>query len=133
MAEIILEDFSKRNKTPVSIFRLTNIFGEGGKPFYNSVIATFCHQVAKGEKLNVNPDNKKFKFLYVGDLVKIIIKELSVKRKNYFYLKTISSSNEAAVSELAKTIIGFKNGVKPKNKFQKDLHKTYLSYRHKSV
>ncbi len=134
LAEIMLEDFSKRNKIPVSVFRLINIFGEGGKPFYNSVIVTFCYQTAKGEKLNVNSDNKKFKFFYVGDLVEIIIKELTAKRKNNFYLKTISSSNEITIPELAEIISGFNIGkLKPKSKFEKDLYKTYLSYRHKLV
>ncbi|MBI4993489.1 NAD-dependent epimerase/dehydratase family protein [Candidatus Wolfebacteria bacterium] len=134
LAEIMLEDFSNRIKSPVSIFRLTNIFGEWGKPFYNSVIATFCHQVAKGEKLNVNPNDKKIKFLYVGDFVKIIIKELTLERKNNFYLKTISSSNEISIPDLANLIESFKkNKFKAKNKFYKDLYKTYLSYQYKSV
>ncbi len=137
LAERMLKDLSMRIKIPVAIFRLTNVFGEGCKPFYNSVVATFCHQVAKEEKLNVNPNDKKFKFLYIGDLVKIIIKELAAKRKNYFYLRTISSSNEISVPDLAKLISSFKKGKQQlkslsagrQGKFHKNLYKTYLSYK----
>lgn len=129
LAEIMLEDFSKRSGNKVSIFRLTNIFGEKGKPFYNSVVATFCYQIANGKELVVNPSDKKFRFLYVGDLVKILVKELKAKRKNYFYLKTILSNNEISISNLAKLITGFKNKPKLKTKFHKDLYKTYLSYK----
>jgi len=134
LTEIMLESFSAEHRKPITVFRLTNVFGEGCKPFYCSVIATFCHQVAKGEKLSVNPNDKKFKFLYVGDLVGIIIKELATKRKINFYLKTVSSSNEISIPDLAKLILSFKKG-KPqlKLKFYKDLYKTYLSYQHKSV
>lgn len=128
LAEIMLEDFSKRNKIPVTIFRLTNVFGEGGKPFYHSVVATFCHQIANNKGLTVNSGRNKFRFLYVGDLVKIIIKELGTERKNYFYFKKISSNNEISVSNLAKVISGFKNKPKLKTKFHRDLYKTYLSY-----
>ena len=34
---------------------IPNIFGEYGRPFYNSAVATFCYQLAKGESLQVNP------------------------------------------------------------------------------
>lgn len=35
---------------------LPGVFGEGGKPFYNSVVATFCHQLAQGETPTVDND-----------------------------------------------------------------------------
>ena len=128
MAEIILEDFSKKNKAPVSIFRLTNVFGEGCRPFYNSVIATFCYQVANNQDLKIN-GNSKFKFIYIGDLIKIINKELKIERKNNFYLKKVSSVNEVSISDLARIIQSFKNKPKLKSKFHKILYKTYLSYK----
>lgn len=130
LAEIILEDFSNKTKTPVSIFRLTNVFGEGCRPFYNSVIATFCHQAANGKELAVDQGskNKKLNLLYIGDVVKIIVKETFAFRKQLFYLKKIDSKNEISVADLAELIRSFKNKPKLKSKFEKDLYKTYLSY-----
>jgi UDP-2-acetamido-2,6-beta-L-arabino-hexul-4-ose reductase len=37
---------------------LPNVFGEHGRPFYNSVIATFCHQLAIGERPTIEVDRK---------------------------------------------------------------------------
>lgn len=131
LAEIMLEDFSNRTKIPVSIFRLTNVFGEGCKPFYNSVVATFCYQVANGKELTINPEskNKKINFIYVKDVVNEITKEIEARRKQPFYFKKIDSKNEISIGDLAKLIQSFKNiKEQPKLKFYKDLYKTYLSY-----
>lgn len=37
---------------------LPHLFGEGGKPFYNSGFATFCHQLAKGEEPQIIQDGQ---------------------------------------------------------------------------
>ena len=127
----MLGDFAKRVAVPVSIFRLTNVFGEGCRPFYNSVVATFCHQVASGEKLTVHPDsrNKKMNLVYARDVVMMVAKEVFTKRKNMFYFKRVSSTSEITVGELAELIESFKSGrPKLKSKFHKDLYRTYLSY-----
>ena len=132
LAEIMLEDFSNKTKMPVSIFRLTNVFGEGCKPFYNSVVATFCYQAANDKELTVNQESrsKKINLIYIGDVVEIIIKEIFACRKNQFYFKRIDSKNEISVGDLADLIKSFKNNkFKAKNKFYRDLYKTYLSYK----
>lgn len=131
LAEIMLEDFSNRTKTPISVFCLTNVFGEGCKPFYNSVVATFCYQTANGKELTINRESKdkKINLIYVGDVVKDIVKEILIRRKNQFYFKKIDSKNEISVGDLANLIESFKkNKFQAKNKFYKDLYKTYMSY-----
>lgn len=138
LAEIMLEDFSSQYKIPVSIFRLTNVFGEGCRPFYNSVMATFCYQVANGQELTINPQsrNKKFNLIYVGDVAKMIKAETFRRRKSPFYFKRIDSKNKITIAELAKLIQSFKNPEKMpklKLKFERDLYKTYLLYQRKSV
>ena len=132
LAEIMLENFSARYKIPVSILRLTNVFGEGCKPFYNSAVATFCHQAANGQKLTVDSKskNRKMNLVYIGDLVKMISEEIFAKRTKNFYFKRVSVKNLITIGDLAKLIMSFKNidSQKIKGKFNKDLHKTYLSY-----
>jgi UDP-2-acetamido-2,6-beta-L-arabino-hexul-4-ose reductase len=51
------------------IFRVPNVYGEGCKPFYNSVVATFCYQLVHGLKVTVNDPNVKREFIYIDDLV----------------------------------------------------------------
>lgn len=133
LAEIMLEDFSMQTQTRVTIFRLTNVFGEACRPFYNSVVATFCHQVVNGQELIIHPEsrNKKLNLAYVKDIVKLIVKEASIKRKKLFYFKRVSTKNEITVGQLAELIRSFRDNPKQKarTKFYKDLYKTYLSYK----
>ena len=42
------------NESSFTNLIIPNVFGEGGKPFYNSVVSTFCHQLAKGETTQVH-------------------------------------------------------------------------------
>lgn len=37
---------------------LPHLFGEGGKPFYNSGFATFCYQLARGEEPQIHQDGE---------------------------------------------------------------------------
>ena len=38
--------------------KLPNLFGEHGQPFYNSVVATFCHQLAIGDEPVIDNDSE---------------------------------------------------------------------------
>jgi UDP-2-acetamido-2,6-beta-L-arabino-hexul-4-ose reductase len=38
--------------------RLPNLYGEHGRPFYNSVVATFCRQLAGGDEPDVHSDRE---------------------------------------------------------------------------
>lgn len=50
---------------------LPHIFGEGGKPFYNSVVSTFCHQLAHGEEPQITNDGE-LELLHAQDLAALI-------------------------------------------------------------
>jgi len=131
LTEVMLESFSEDYKIPISIFRVTNVFGENCKPFYNSVVATFCHQIVNNKKLIINNKRRKISFIYVKDLVRIISKEIFTRRKKLFYFKRVNSNNIITVEKLANLISSFRN-IKDskglKSKFNKDLYNTYLSY-----
>ncbi len=45
---------------------LPNLYGEHGRPFHNSVVATFCHQLAGGEPLTVH-DDRELELLHATD------------------------------------------------------------------
>ncbi|MBB6017761.1 UDP-2-acetamido-2,6-beta-L-arabino-hexul-4-ose reductase [Deinococcus radiopugnans ATCC 19172] len=49
-AAALLSDWAQRNGGRFTNVILPGVFGEGGKPFYNSVVSTFCHQLASAEK-----------------------------------------------------------------------------------
>ena len=54
---------------------LPNVFGEHGKPFYNSVVATFCHQLAKGERPEIIEDNQ-MNLVHVRDAVELMFEAM---------------------------------------------------------
>jgi UDP-2-acetamido-2,6-beta-L-arabino-hexul-4-ose reductase len=51
------------------IYRIPNVYGPGAKPFYNSVVATFCHQIANNMPSTINEPQTKREFIYVDDLI----------------------------------------------------------------
>ncbi len=50
---------------------LPHVFGEHGKPFYNSVVSTFCHQLANGEAPQIDRDGQ-VNLLHAHDVARII-------------------------------------------------------------
>ena len=65
------EIIKKANKW--CIFRIPNVYGPGGKPFYNSVIATFCYQISKGESVTIHDPSVKREFIFVDDLMEQLL------------------------------------------------------------
>ncbi len=53
----------------VMVYRLPNLFGKWCRPNYNSAVATFCHNIARGLPIQVNPDNPEISLVYIDDLV----------------------------------------------------------------
>lgn len=71
-AEIALE--AAAATAQVVIFRLPNVFGKWARPFYNSAVATFCHQAAHGQPLSVNDPSSPLRLVYVDDVVSAFLR-----------------------------------------------------------
>ena len=54
---------------PVHVFRLPNVFGKWARPNYNSAVATFCHNTARGLPITVNDPAASLTLVYVDDVV----------------------------------------------------------------
>lgn len=52
---------------------IPHVYGEYGRPYYNSAIATFCHQIANNEKISIN-SNGQLELVHIQDLVEMFIK-----------------------------------------------------------
>ncbi len=61
---------------PVVFYRLPGVFGKWCKPNYNSVVATFCHNIAKGLPIQINGPTANLRLLYVDDVVTAMIAAL---------------------------------------------------------
>lgn len=138
LAELMLENFSRKFNLWIGVFRLSNVFGQGCKPFYNSVVATFCYQLANNQNLTINPASQKYNFIYVQDVIDIIFDRIvNLKNNKKFFLEEVRSKNNLTVSDLADLIKNFKKGEKSdiikkemnvSEKFYNDLKETYNSY-----
>ena len=71
----LLEQWAERNYAKFTGFVIPNVFGPFGNPYYNSVIATFCHQLTHNEQPKIEIDGE-IKLIYVGELVNEIIEHI---------------------------------------------------------
>ncbi len=68
-AEEALLAASRSHQMPVHIFRLPNVFGKWCKPNYNSAVATFCNNIARGLPIQVNDPTAPITLVYVDDVI----------------------------------------------------------------
>ena len=133
-----LEEWAARSNAQFTGLIIPNVFGPFGNPYYNSFIATFCHQLTHGEQPKIDEDGE-VKLIYVGELVKEIYKKIKdkstkVKEEETFEYKILFTSvNKVSV------ILGllerykenyFQKGIIPNldNEFEKNLFNTFLCY-----
>lgn len=69
LAENTLREFAAQTGAQVSIFRLKNVFGKWCRPDYNSVVATFCHNIVRDLPIQVNDPNRALELVHVDDVV----------------------------------------------------------------
>lgn len=68
-AEDALLALQQDTGNPVFIYRLPNVFGKWARPNYNSVVATFCHNVARDLPIHVNDPSAVIRLVYIDDVV----------------------------------------------------------------
>ena len=68
-AEEALFALAASHQVPVHVFRLPNVFGKWCKPNYNSAVATFCHNMARGLPILVNDPAAPLTLVYVDDVI----------------------------------------------------------------
>lgn len=128
----LFKSWAEKSDSTFTGLLIPNVFGPAGKPFYNSVIATFCHQLANNETPQINID-KQINLIYIQELVEEIAKIILTKINNCEYKVEHTSSKK--VSEILRLLILYKKvyfeqNIMPKlnNKFEIDLFNTYGSY-----
>lgn len=133
--EDLLFEYSKQNNVDVFVYRLPNLFGKWCRPNYNSVIATFCNNVANNLPIQINDENVELTLAYIDDVVDEFISclEGNANKKDMFCY--INVTHKEKLGYIANLINSFKesrnNLILPNVKegsFEKKLYSTYLSY-----
>lgn len=104
-AEQCLEEIAE--KVSCSIYRLPNVFGKWCKPNYNSVVATFCHNIANNLSIQVNDASTRLQLVYVDDVVSEFLKVINSERETLFWGK-VTPEYSITLGELADQIYAFK-------------------------
>ena len=68
-AEHAVQALAQDAGNPAVVFRLPGVFGKWCKPNYNSVVATFCHNIARGLPVQINDPAASLQLVYVDDVV----------------------------------------------------------------
>lgn len=68
-AEDALLEYHDRTGAPVYIYRLPNVFGKWSRPRYNTVVATFCHNIGRGLPVEVHDRQNVLELGYIDDVV----------------------------------------------------------------
>jgi len=130
-AENIILDYAKKSKAKVYIYRLPNIFGKWCKPNYNSVIATWCYNVAHGIDIEVSDEKIELKLAYIDDVISSFVNCLS---SDYSGFVEIEKIYQKSLGEIRDLIFTFRDNrdtfLIPNvgNGFERALYATYLSY-----
>jgi len=75
-AEQAVQALAQATGNPVTVFRLPGVFGKWCKPSYNSVVATFCHNLARGLPIQISDPSASLKLVYVDDVVSALVAAL---------------------------------------------------------
>ncbi len=134
--EEALVAFGRETGAPVSIYRLKNVFGKWCRPNYNSVTATFCHNIAHDLPLSISDPANGIDLIYVDDIVAAFLEELSnsATGPESCYAQDSIPSTQITLGDLAGRIQSFhemRSSLRVPDfsvRFNQCLYATYLSY-----
>lgn len=133
-AEDILHEYHRCTGAPVCIYRFSNLFGKWSKPNYNTVVATFCHNIARGLDITIRDPDHEVEFVYIDDVVRAFLTHLNSTSNPDRLRYTISRAFRVTLGDLANRIYELHNIRKTlvvpdlSDDFMKCLHATYISF-----
>lgn len=104
--ENAITSLANETDNPCVIFRLPNVFGKWCKPNYNSAVATFCHNIARGLPIAINDPKAKLTLVYIDDVVDALI-AAATEPVNGLRLLDVEPKYQTTVGELSDQIRKF--------------------------
>lgn len=133
--EDLIFRYGVENNVKTFVYRFPNLFGKWCRPNYNSVIATFCYNIAHDIPIQINDPEHKLTLCYIDDVVSELIKALSGDENRCGEYCCVPEEHNVKLGEIADLIYSFKDSRTTKNvpdmtdgSFSKKLYATYLSY-----
>jgi UDP-2-acetamido-2,6-beta-L-arabino-hexul-4-ose reductase len=134
-AEEAVRAYCQRTGARGVVHRFKNLFGKWSRPNYNSVTATFCHNIARGLPVEISDPAREVELTYIDDVVAALVRELDARfEPGGFVLAPPLPSQRTSLGDLARLIASFQdhreNGALPdfSTPFVRALYATYLSH-----
>lgn len=147
VAENLFFDYGKQTGAKMLVYRFTNLFGKWCRPNYNSVVATFCHNVANDLEITVNDPKVELELTYIDDLVNEMLAALADSEHHCEFdgvntvltdggkYCAVPTTHRVTLGEIVSLLERFKAQPStlimpeiPSGSFAKKLYSTYLSY-----
>lgn len=134
--EDMMFSYGQEAGAEIYIYRFPNVFGKWCRPNYNSAVATFCHNIARGLPIQVNDRSTVMHLVYIDDVVEELLQALDrhphVNADGYCYVPT---EYEVTLGEIVSLLYSFRESREnlmipdmTEESFSKKLYSTYLSY-----
>lgn len=132
--EQLMFDYATETGVKVLVYRFPNVFGKWCRPNYNSVVATFCNNIANDLPIQVNDSSAVISLVYVDDVVNELIASLSGAEHYEGRYCVVPEFYSVKLEEIVDLLYSFKKNRENlsvpdlSNVFEKKLYSTYLSY-----
>ena len=132
-AEEIVRAYAAQNQARVAIYRLPGVFGKWCRPNYNSVVATFCYNIAHDLPITVNDPTRLLELVYIDDVITHFLQQL-VGIATGVTMPMVEPIQQITLSALADQIHSFRQSRQTlqapgvTDPFVHKLYATYLSY-----
>lgn len=132
--ENLMFRYSKETGAKVLVYRFPNVFGKWCRPNYNSVIATFCNNIANGLPITINDPNVIMHLVYIDDVVDELISALAGhehKNGKYCIVPIIHTARLGDIVDMLYSFSSERETLYVPNvgdSFTKKLLSTYISY-----
>ncbi|GKT11844.1 MAG: UDP-2-acetamido-2,6-beta-L-arabino-hexul-4-ose reductase [Thiomicrorhabdus sp.] len=132
-AEMHVLNLYMESNNSIYIYRLPNIFGKWCKPNYNSVVATFCHNISHGLPIQINDRDAELNLVHIGAVISSFVGIMQSQPIDKIYMDVGPVFN-TTLGELADQLYKFKSSretlvTEPVGDgFMRVLYATYISY-----
>lgn len=106
-AEQAVADYGRETGSAVYLYRLPNVFGKWSRPNYNSAVATFCHNVARGLPITVNDPSVTLRLVYIDDVVEEFLRAMEGQPHREGEWCTVQPVHEVNLGHMAELIQSF--------------------------
>ena len=132
--EDLLFAYCKETGIKVLVYRLPNLFGKWSRPNYNTVVATYCYNIARNLEIQISNPNSNLALCYIDDVLHEFISAMEGNptiNKGYCSIPVVYHIKLGVLAEKIKSFKETRTNLSIPNmedELTKKLYSTYLSF-----